>query len=246
MADDQYERSAEFVDVMLASHWENLGPVLARALRGVPADAGPIVDVGAGGGLGTMVIADAVPDAEILAIEPSLALRSVLMARAGGLGLRERVSVLPEGLLEAPLPARLGSFVAMNVIGHFDPAERLRIWDLLADRLAPAGRAVLNLQEPAEPVRVPEFQGADVRIGRRRYVGSGRAEPAGADALTWHMTYRTYHEEKLVDETRVSYAWWPLTEAKLREELAERGFLVEPTGPGELGTYVITRERKPS
>jgi hypothetical protein len=115
-----------------------------------------------------MVIADAVPGAEILAVEPSSALRPVLMARAGGLsGLRERVSVLPGGLLEAPPPARLGSLVAMSVIGHFDPAERLGIWDLLVDGLAPAGKAVLNLQEPFKPVRVPEFQGADVRIGRR-------------------------------------------------------------------------------
>lgn len=166
----------------------------------------------------------------------------MLLARAGGLaGLRERVSVLPEGFLEAPLPARLGSFVAMNVIGHFDPAERLRIWDLLADRLAPGGRALLNLQQPFEPVRVPEFQSADVRIGRRRYVGWGRAELAGEDALTWYMTYRTYHEETLVDEIEVSYAWWTLTERRLCEELAERGFLAERTGPDEFGTYVITR-----
>ncbi|MDP4509318.1 hypothetical protein [Nonomuraea turcica] len=56
---DQYERSAEFVDVMLAPHWTVLGPALSEALRGAPE---PVVDVGAGGGHGTRAITRALPD----------------------------------------------------------------------------------------------------------------------------------------------------------------------------------------
>ncbi|MFI7129694.1 hypothetical protein ACIBQ1_28620 [Nonomuraea sp. NPDC050153] len=36
---DQYERSAEFVDVMLAPVWTALDPVLTEALRGAPGPA---------------------------------------------------------------------------------------------------------------------------------------------------------------------------------------------------------------
>nr|WP_191910071.1 hypothetical protein [Microbispora cellulosiformans] len=36
---DQYERSAEFVDIMLAAHWSALGPALVEALHG---SVGPI------------------------------------------------------------------------------------------------------------------------------------------------------------------------------------------------------------
>ncbi|MEV4172743.1 hypothetical protein [Nonomuraea sp. NPDC049709] len=76
------------------------------------------MDVGAGGGHGTRVIANSVAEAEIVAVEPSMTLR-----------------------------------------------------------FAPGGRAVLNLQPPGAPVTVPESRFADVRIGRRRYEGWGRAEP---------------------------------------------------------------------
>ncbi|MFB4275425.1 trans-aconitate 2-methyltransferase [Nonomuraea sp. MTCD27] len=172
---DEYERSAEFVDVLLAPHRAGLGPPLSAALRGT---TGPIVDVGAGGGQGTRVIANSVAEAEIVAVEPSMTSRTTLPARVSeNAELRDRVTVLPEHLLEAALPHRLGALVAMNVIGHFDAAGRQAIWTMLADRLAPGGRAVLNLEPPGAPVTVPESRFADVRIGPRRYEGRDRAEP---------------------------------------------------------------------
>ncbi|MGW7481895.1 class I SAM-dependent methyltransferase [Nonomuraea muscovyensis] len=232
---EQYERSAEFVDILLASYWPELGPQVARALDGVP---GPVVDVGAGGGHGTRVIAAAVPHSEILAVEPSPALRSVLMARVHEAAeLRERVTVLPEGFLQARLPARLGAVVAMNVIGHFDPEERGAVWDLLADRLVPGGRAVVNLQPPTEPVAVPQFRSGEARIGRRTYEGLARAEPAGPEQLTWHLTYRTHQDGELVDEVAVSHVWWLLSEERMTKELGERGLTPKAAGSG---MYVIS------
>ncbi|MGP3955753.1 class I SAM-dependent methyltransferase [Nonomuraea sp. 3N208] len=236
---DEYERSGEFVDVMLAAHWAALGPPLAEALRGV---SGPIVDVGAGGGHGTRVIAEAVTEAEIMTVEPALALRSILLARVSeSPGLCDRVTVLPEGLLEAALPDQLGAVVAMNVIGHFDPAGRQAIWTMLAERLLPGGRAVLNLQPPTEPMTVPESRFADVRLGRRRYEGWGRAEPVGPDRIAWHMTYRTYHDDRLVGELETTYDWCVLDEERLEKELDEHGLVLSRTGPAELGMYRIDR-----
>ncbi|MEV5892483.1 class I SAM-dependent methyltransferase [Nonomuraea fuscirosea] len=235
---DEYERSAEFIDVMIAPHWAVLGPPLEEALRGV---TDPVVDVGAGGGHGTRVIAKAC-DGEIVAVEPSPALRSVLLARVNEAAeLRDRVTVLPEGLLDADLPHRLGAVVAMNVIGHFSPAARQRIWALLAERLVPGGRAVLNLQPPAEPAAVPRTRSADVRLGRRRYEGWARAEPAGPGRVTWHMTYRTHHDDRRVGEVTASYHWWVLGERQLTAELARHGLKPVRTGPAELGMYLISR-----
>ncbi|MBG0832724.1 class I SAM-dependent methyltransferase [Planomonospora sp. ID67723] len=234
---DPYERSAEFVDVMMAPHWGDLGPPLAEALQGF--GPGPVVDLGAGGGLGTLVIAEALPDAEVVAIEPSPALRSVLAARVYERpGLRDRVTVLPGGLLQATLPAGLGGVVAMNVIGHLTPEERRALWRLLAS----GGRAVLNLQPPAEPVEVPMTRFADVRLGRHRYEGWGRAEPAGPGGVTWHMAYRVYEGELLVRETETAYAWRVLGERALGEELAEHGLGLTPTGPQELGMYIVEED----
>ncbi|TYB57287.1 class I SAM-dependent methyltransferase [Nonomuraea sp. PA05] len=235
---DEYEQSAEFIDVMIASHWAVLGPPLEEALRGV---TDPVVDVGAGGGHGTRVIAGAC-GGEIVAVEPSPGLRSVLLARVNEAAeLRDRVTVLPEGLLDVDLPPRLGAVVAMNVLGHFSPADRQRIWALLAERLVPGGRAVLNLQPPTEPAAVPQARSADVRLGRRRYEGWARAEPTGSDRVTWHMTYRTHHDDRLVGEVTATYDWWVLDEPQLKAELAGHGLSPTPTGPAELGMYLISR-----
>ncbi|GGT03983.1 methyltransferase type 12 [Planobispora rosea] len=234
---DPYERSAEFIDVMMAPHWDAFGPPLTKVLQGF--GPGPIVDLGAGGGLGTMVIAEALPDAEIMAVEPSPALRSVLTARMSERpGLRDRVTVLPGNLLRAALPPGVSGVVAMNVIGHLAPEERRGLWNLLV----PGVRAVLNLQPPAEPVEVPTTRFADLRLGRHRYEGWGRAEPAGPDSVTWHMSYRVYEGEQLVREVTTDYAWRVLGERTLREELREHHLTLTPVGPEDLGMYVVERE----
>ncbi|WP_043618115.1 class I SAM-dependent methyltransferase [Nonomuraea candida] len=236
---DEYERSAEFVDPMLAAAWTALAPAVTEALRGAP---GPVVDVGAGGGHGTRVIAQAVPGCDVYAVEPSAGLRAVLMARAyESPELRGRVTVLPGGLLDVTLPPRLGAVVAMNVIGHFDPGGRRAIWRLLGERLLPGGRAVLNLQPPAQATAVPRTRFGELRVGHRRYEGWGRAEPAGPGRITWHMTYRTLADGAPAEQAEVSYAWWVLDRDRLRAEVAEHGLRASPTGPGELGLWLVTR-----
>jgi SAM-dependent methyltransferase len=193
---DEYALSAEYIDIMSAEPWKSFGPALSCALHGLEPDGAPIIDVGAGSGLGTQVIAQSLAEVEIVAVEPSVSLRSVLLARSNGdERLRSRVTVLTDDFLGARLPDRWGGMVAMNVIGHFDRSQRIRMWSLLAERLAPAGRAILNLLPPTTAVAVPEARGSTVRVGRRRYEGWARAEPAGENQLTWHMTYRTYHDD---------------------------------------------------
>ncbi len=245
VAVDQYERSAEFIDLMMASYWAGLKPVLTDALQGLPADVGPAVDIGAGGGLGTAVIGRAVPSIDIVAVEPSPALRAVLLSRVNhDPGLRDRVTVIADGFLEAALPTQWGAVVAMNVIGHFSPRQRSEIWALLGQRLDRRGRAVVNLQSPHEPGVVPPFRAAEVRLGRRRYEGWGRAEPAGETGVTWHMTYRVFQDGELVQEVEAAYPWEVLGEQRLRSEVGKHGLTLTPTGPGDLGMYVITPASK--
>ncbi|MEV5539925.1 class I SAM-dependent methyltransferase [Saccharopolyspora shandongensis] len=241
---DEYAESAEFIDILISPFWNDLGPALSAAIKATDPGAGPVVDVGAGSGCGTLAIGDALPDAEIFAVEPSAGLRTALLARINAHeSLRERVTVLPEGFLEADLPDQLSLVVAMNVIGHFAPNERRAIWALLAKRLAPGGRAVLNLQPPSEPTEIPEAVASAGHIGRRRYECRARAEPAGDQLLTWHMTYRTYQGEQVVDERKLSYAWHLVTEPLLREELAESGLRLHALEPADLGIFAIAREQ---
>ncbi|MFC7329776.1 class I SAM-dependent methyltransferase [Marinactinospora rubrisoli] len=237
---DHYEASAEFIDMMIAPWWEQAGGVLTGALAGLDPAAGPIVDAGAGSGRGLALIDRAVPGADLLAVEPSPGMRAALFARLlPDERLRSRVTVLPCGLLDARLPDRLGAVVALNVIGHFPPADRQRLWETAARRLSPQGRVVLNLSPPHEPVRIPPARMADVRLGWHAYEGWAEAEPSGEGRLTWRMTYRVLDGARTVSEAVVEYDWWLLTEDGLRAETAAHGLAAEPHGPRETGCYIV-------
>lgn len=241
VSDEFYDRTAEFVGVLLPAAWRGLDAALSEALSGLDVSGGPIVDVGAGTGIGTAVVAAAVPAAEILAIEPHQALRTALLARiAGDDALRERVTVLDTDLLAAPLPERISALVAMNVIGHFPPADRRRIWALLAQRLTPQGRAVLNLYPPTSPAHVPATPMAEVTIGRRKYTGTAAAEPAGDDAITWTMTYLVSEDGHTRTEFSATDHWYVVDSEQLAAELAEHDLRLTAGDPGH-GIQVITR-----
>lgn len=235
-----YDRTGEYVAVLLPAAWEGLGPALAAAVTGLDVTAGPVVDVGAGTGIGTEVLARALPGAEILAVEPHAALRTALLARlSADDDLRERATVLDTDLLAAALPDTISAMVLMNVIGHFTPADRQRIWALLATRLAPTGRAVLNLYPPTRPEPVTATPMGQARIGRRRYTGTATAEPAGQDAVTWAMTYRIDHDGETVTELTATDHWYVFTPEQLATELADHGLQVTAGDPAQ-GIQIIT------
>ncbi len=237
-----YARTPEYVAVLLAPVWEALGPALAATLDGLDPAAGPVVDVGAGSGLGTRVIARAL---RTRGSSPSsrTALRTALLAGvAADPDLRARVTVLDTGLLTAALPERIGALVAMNVLGHFDPPGRRRIWALLDDRLAAGGRAVLHLQPPYRPEGVPATPMPEVTVGRRRYRGSAAAEPAGADAVTWEMSYVVDQEGAAVTASRARNHWFVLTPEQLAAELVPHGLRLRVDDAGT-GVHVARREQ---
>lgn len=174
-------------------------------------------------------------------MEPHQALRTALLARvAGDEILRARVTVLGSDLLSAALPQRMAGLVAMNVIGHFAPADRSDVWALLADRLAPGGRAVLNLYPPTRPEALPVIPLTEVTLGRRRYTGSAAADPAGPDAVTWHMTYRVIEDSEQITEFTASDRWYVITPEQLAAELGEHCLRLTPGDPTH-GIQVISR-----
>jgi SAM-dependent methyltransferase len=241
MMTDQYADSAEFIEIMSRDAWQALGPVLTDALRRAGA-GGPVIDVGAGSGLATMVAATTLPGADIVAVEPSPALRAVLLAKlVADPSVAGRVTVLDSDVQHAILPPRFGTVVAMNMIGHLNRDERRAFWALCAKRLIPGGQMLLNLQPPDRAEPVPDNTFCTIVIGRRTYEGSGWAEPRGADALTWHMRYRVREGDAVVADRAVDYHWWVVSEQSLGDELRDHGLTLRPEGPAGMGMYAITR-----
>lgn len=61
--DSEYAASTEYLHLLSLPMWEPLRPRLACALAGVAPASGPVLELGAGTGIGTDVVLDAVPNA---------------------------------------------------------------------------------------------------------------------------------------------------------------------------------------
>lgn len=239
---DPYRESAEYLDIMSRGAWQELGPLLGEVLAAADPTAGPVADLGVGTGLGTLAIAKALPGAEIIAVEPASGLRAVLLSKVyDDPDLARRVTVLDTDVQHAALPERLGAVTAMNMIGHLDRDDRRALWSMLAKRLTPGAPAVLNLQPPSSAIVLPDTRFCEIPIGRRIYEGWGRAEPRGADAVTWHMRYRVLQDGVLVSERAVDYRWWIVTEDDLHAETAGLGLTVSAVGPHAASMYSVRR-----
>ncbi|MEJ3653357.1 class I SAM-dependent methyltransferase [Actinomycetes bacterium KLBMP 9759] len=228
--DTEYAASAEYLHLLSKPMWTEMAGRLRAVLRGIDGAAGPVLELGAGTGLGTDVILDTTTN-DVLAAEPAPELRAVLLARLADRD-EHRVTVLPCGALDVPLPDRLAAVVGMHMVGHLPPDDRHRLWAGLAQRLAPGAPVVLNVQPPATATAVPAWPWSGVEVGGVTYEGTGEAEPTGPGEIRWRMSYRTRRAETVLATARADYRWWPTDAASLANELAEAG--IEPTVDGDL------------
>jgi SAM-dependent methyltransferase len=241
MGDQFYDQAAEYMALFIPYSWKAVGPALDAALEGVDIEQGPIVDVGAGTGSGTALLARMFPHTDIIAIEPHPASRTALMSRvAEDDDLARRVTIVDTDFQSAALPDRISAVIGMNLLGHLDTATRDTLWQVLAKTLAPNGRAVFNIFPPTHPQVVAETPVGTVTIGRRQYSGSIAAKPHGDDAITWHMTYRVEQDGTTVKELTASYPWYVFTPEQLASELAGHGFHVTAGDPPH-GLQIVTK-----
>jgi precorrin-6B methylase 2 len=205
---DYYSPSAEFYDMVAVRHTASSGPPLTRILAGTATANGPVLEIGAGTGRVTEVIAAALPDAEILAAEPSATMRAQLMARiARDAGLRRRVTVTDGAAQDMELPSQLSAVVIFGVAGHLDQAERTALWRRLADRLPAGGPIIVELMGVATPRKIPPEMSLRETIGQQTYEWWIGGEPAGRDLMHFTTTWRVLRDGRTVREVADSYRW---------------------------------------
>ncbi len=117
---DSYAATASLYDLMNAPWRAAQIAALERLLPLLRADAGPILDVGAGSGANLEWVLDRLPDARLHALEPSPSMRSLALARiAAHPEWFARVTLRPEDFFSATLPDSLGGAILLGVLGHF-------------------------------------------------------------------------------------------------------------------------------
>jgi SAM-dependent methyltransferase len=220
---DEYGVTAEFHDVLTADHAAMIDSTLRTLLKDSDAVAGPFVDLGAGTGLVTETIAEILPAARIVAVEPAAAMRAALVTRLAGAGLLERVTVRAAGALDGVLPDRIGGLTAFAMLGHLDAGSRAELWRLLADRLVPTAPAVVQALLPHEVEAVPLTLFGKGRLGDDVIEGWGRTEIVDDQTVRWRMTYRVCGAGGVLREEHATYAWHPLRPDDLLAEAADAG-----------------------
>ena len=229
VSDDPYgEATAEFYDLLATAMWDELGPSLPRLLSGLDPATGPILDLGAGTGAGTVHLNAAFPSAAIIALEPSKAMRTALNARlSGDADLRRAVTVVPRTFEDAQLPNRLSGVLASAVIGHFDQDARHALWTSLAGRLAPGAPALIGVLPPTRPVPVPPTLYRSLPVGASVYEGWMEGEPLDDRRMLWTMTYRVLVDDDIVYERRALSMWHTCGADDVADEAAMLGLVVE-------------------
>lgn len=218
-----YAVTAQYYDPFASDAHELVRQRIAAALRALEGVDGPVVDVGAGTGLTSALIAATLPNTEIMAVEPDPAMRPALMTRVwNDSDLRRRVTILPFGILEAPLPDGIAGAVFSASLVHLGPEERSRLWPLLAERLAEGGRIIIEVQCPVA-VDMAETEMGCGAVGRMLYSATASAERIAPDRQRWRMTYRASMGGLAVSEDVVSYDCWTISADQILEEAAAAG-----------------------
>lgn len=245
MVADYYTASAEFYEMVAARHVRTSAGPLRAALAGVVPGTGPVVEIGAGTGRITEVIAEALPGAPIIAAEPSTPMRAMLTSRVvGNDDLRRRVTISAEPAQRLRLPDRVGAVVVFGVVGHLTRDERLALWRRLRAHVPPGAPVVVELMGTGSARAVPPFRMLRERIGEQTYEWWTRAEPvegAETEVLRWETTWKVLRGDTLVRSTSDTYVWENLSIAGLAEEAGMTGRLVsEPGLPGAPEIGVLT------
>jgi len=235
---DPYALTAEFYEVLARDQRALVLSAMRTALGGVDASAGPVLELRAGTGMGTLTIAEAIPTVEIVALEPSPAMRAVLLARIAERDeLRQRVTVLPWGfpIADNEMPERFSAAVGLAMLEHLDPAARAQLWRLLAARLAPQAPAVFELQPPARPEVILETGYTRTRLGCAGLRGIPRRRANGSVTMRWTMRWRNFREAQLIREHVAQHSeWWTISQADIEHEVAAAGLRCSTAAEGLL------------
>jgi SAM-dependent methyltransferase len=243
MVADYYTTSAEFYEMVAARHVRTSAGPLATALSGVDTGHGPVVEIGAGTGRVTAVIAGALPGVPIIAAEPSTPMRAMLTSRVfGDPELRRRVTVVADPAQRLDPPSRISAVVIFGVVGHLTKDERTDLWRRLAARLPPGGPVVVELMGAGATRGIPPFRMLRETMGEQTYEWWTEAEPVQGAVMRWRTSWKVFRDGRLVRSTTDEYSWENLTLEQLGEEAGMSSRMISAGGvPGSPEIGILHR-----
>jgi SAM-dependent methyltransferase len=220
-----YEVTAEFYDLLHGARYIRVTQAILDRWLGEPRSA--VIDVGAGTGLGTALLARRCA-APVHAIEPSRGMRAVLLSRlAGHEELLSRVHVHTCRVQDLNMHDQADFALCLNILGVMDPSERAAALDALARAMMAGGRLVV--QAPPAQVRERCSRLPSWSLGDETYGGEVTSTPRGDDMIEWRFTYRVTKGDVLVRQESETFYGYVATPDAFRGELERAGFLITDT-----------------
>jgi SAM-dependent methyltransferase len=223
---DGYAAAAQYYDLLHAERTAARARALLAAVGGEIRHG--ILDLGAGTGSVVAALAAEVPEVPIVAVEPSVGMRTALYARlAADPSLRRRTTVVPEAAERFAVPEFADLAVCLDTSPAFPPPYRPDIWQRVREALVPGGLFLLDEPQLTEPVAQESRELGRVAVGTHTVVGSVRGEPAG-QRQWWEYRYTVLDAEgEVLSEEETEFYTWPVTPDDLRAELSEAGFVLK-------------------
>ena len=227
-----FDTFAEFHEVFMPPAWDRLRDLLADTFGSIGPD-GVIVDIGAGSGLGSVLLGEA-SDAEIIALEPDTTMRSMMVARLDTAGVLERVTVLAESVPEGldGLPDRVDGVIAAHMFELLTKTAQASLLEWIVTSLAPGRSAMLTVsaEDPPDiPAGGTEPVVEERAVGRFVYRMTHNMPGPGQMAALFEVVDREGQVARSVSEA-ASLEF--MTVAELRAALAGRPVEVAEPLPG--------------
>ncbi|MDL5206168.1 class I SAM-dependent methyltransferase [Streptomyces sp. ALI-76-A] len=225
-----YAVNGPYYDVIFP---ESVRVSLTDALGRLVSGARAVAEIGPGTGVFTEALLTSLgPDGEIFAIEPTRIMRAALVTRLSRIpAAADTVTVLPEDALTAEVGIPLDAVVLFNLIMHFSPEQRVRLWLKWAGGLRPGGLLIMESQHPQTATAVPPSVIPGGMLGRHRYDTLARADIVGEDLIRWVMTYRTWRDDELIREETAEFDCHVVSDETLAAELSAVGLERHPAAP---------------
>ena len=196
---------------------EKLPPLLAGV-------RGSILEIGAGTGLITTLLADWTP-AEIFALEPSASMRGVLLSRlCSRPELLRRVTVLSGDALSVDLDEPVEAVVMISVMYALEPDYRKQLWPVLSAQLEPAGLLVFTWRDGGPPTPRPLQELGSRQVGKHTYTVLSEILESDEEACSARYLYRVTEGDKVISEEEITgHAYRPAWDV-IQRELVSAGF----------------------
>lgn len=229
-----YDETAEHHEVHMPARWRELRDLVQETFGDIGPD-GVIVDVGAGSGLGSVMLAE-VSEAAIFSLEPNDTMRSMLVARLDTAGALDRVTVLAQTVSEGfdRLPKRVDGVTATHMLGHLTGAERTALLDWIAGSLAP-GRSALLTVNPEVPRGGAKLAPRERQVGRFVYRATYHMPSTGQTEQLYEVLDE---QQQVVRSLSATSSWQAVTAADVRAAL--EGHAVDVSEPQD-GAVLVTK-----